>query len=291
MAASKRSVNRVAANPNEQPYSLRLKMARTISALILVPLALLAVIYATPIIFLIGIGIVGTACLYEYFRLVDSMHIQARPWFGYAVFWILLIAFRQSRFPAAVMIALVMIAYFLSSMWRYKLPVRERVFGLMAELLGVFYCTLFLYPALPVRYDFGNKIGLHWMLLLLLVVWTGDTVALVVGKTLGRSPFAPVLSPKKTNEGAMAGLLAGLCVAVGMQHFLLTDLPIRHVAAVSILLGIFGQLGDLAESMLKRAAEIKDSSHLIPGHGGVLDRMDSLLFAFPVLYFYLLQIY
>ena len=61
--------------------------------------------------------------------------------------------------------------------------------------------------------------------------------------------------------------------------------------AASVLLGIFGQMGDLAESMLKRAAEIKDSSHLIPGHGGVLDRMDSLLFAFPVLYFYLLQIY
>jgi phosphatidate cytidylyltransferase len=64
-----------------------------------------------------------------------------------------------------------------------------------------------------------------------------------------------------------------------------------HAILVSVLLGIFGQLGDLSESMLKRAAEIKDSSHLIPGHGGVLDRMDSLLFAFPILYFYLLQLY
>ena len=80
-------------------------------------------------------------------------------------------------------------------------------------------------------------------------------------------------------------------IAAVLQHFLFPDLPLRHVLIASVLLGIFGQLGDLAESMLKRAAEIKDSSQLIPGHGGVLDRMDSLLFAFPVMYFYLLQIY
>ena len=75
------------------------------------------------------------------------------------------------------------------------------------------------------------------------------------------------------------------------QYLFLPDLPMLHVIIVSFLLGIFGQLGDLAESLLKRAAEIKDSSHLIPGHGGALDRMDSLLFAIPVLYFYLLQLY
>ena len=165
---------------------------------------------------------------------------------------------------------------------------RERALGLMAELLGVFYFSLFLYPALPIRYNFGNAYGLHWIVLILIIIWTGDTVALVVGKTFGKSPFAPVLSPKKTNEGALAGLLAGLGMAGLVQHFLFKDLALNHVMIASILLGIFGQLGDLAESMLKRAAEVKDSSHLIPGHGGVLDRMDSLLFAFPVLYFYLL---
>jgi phosphatidate cytidylyltransferase len=85
--------------------------------------------------------------------------------------------------------------------------------------------------------------------------------------------------------------LGGLAVAAALQYFFFQDLPLRHVVAASILLGIFGQLGDLAESMMKRAAEIKDSSQLIPGHGGVLDRMDSLLFAFPVLYFYLLLLY
>jgi phosphatidate cytidylyltransferase len=266
-------------------------MARIISAIVLISLALLAVIYATPILFLAGIGIVGTACLYEYFRLIRSMKFDVQPWLGYIVFWAMLIALSQSRLPATIVVSLALIAFFLSAMWRRRTPVRDRALGLMAQLLGVFYCALFLYPALPIRYDFGDKIGLHWTLILLFTVWAGDTFALVFGKTMGRHPFAPMLSPKKTNEGSMAGLLGGLAVAVALQHFFFQDLPIRHVAAASIILGFFGQLGDLAESMLKRAAEIKDSSQLIPGHGGVLDRMDSLLFAFPVLYFYLLVLY
>ncbi len=266
-------------------------MTRIVSALVLISLALLAVIYATPGLFLAGIGIVGTACLYEYFRLVRSMKFEAQSWLGYVVFWALLFAFRYSGLPANIVIALALIAFFLSAMWRRRIPVRDRALGLMAEILGVFYCALLLYPALPIRYDFGDKTGLHWTLILLCAVWAGDTFALVFGKTMGRHPFAPVLSPKKTNEGSIAGLLGSMAIAAALQYFLFQDLPLRHVLAASIILGFFGQLGDLAESMLKRAAEIKDSSHLIPGHGGVLDRMDSLLFAFPVLYIYLLLLY
>jgi phosphatidate cytidylyltransferase len=266
-------------------------MARIVSALILIPLALFAVIYAPPVLFLLGIGIVGTACLYEYFRLVRSMKFEVQPWLGYAVFWALLLAFRQSRFPATIVIAFAIIVLFISAMWRSRLPVRDRALALMAESFGVFYCALFLFPAFQIRYDFGDKVGLHWIVILLSTVWAGDTLALVFGKTMGKHPFAPILSPKKTNEGSMAGLMGGLAVAAALQFFFFRDLPLRHVLVVSVILGFFGQLGDLAESMLKRAAEIKDSSQLIPGHGGVLDRMDSLLFAFPVLYFYLLMIY
>lgn len=266
-------------------------MARILSAAVIVPVAILVVIFATPLYFLIGVGLVGTACLYEYYRLLAAMKVKAQPLFGYLAFWILLIAFRQDRFPATAVVALVMLAAFLSAMWRTRLPVRERATALMAELFGILYLSLFLYPAVAIRYDFGAEAGLSWMLILLFVIWAGDTVALAVGKKFGRSPFASVLSPKKTNEGAMAGLLAGIAVAAAMQHFLFPGLRLPHVLAAAVILGIFGQLGDLAESMLKRAAEIKDSSQLIPGHGGVLDRMDSLLFAFPVMYFFMLQLY
>ena len=257
----------------------------------MIPLALLVVIYATPEYYLIGIGFMGTICLYEYFGLTRAMDIRVRPWVGYGAFWILLIVFYLDKLPPVPILALIVIAAFMSSLWWHTIPVRDRVFGLMAELFGILYISLFLYPALPIRYNFGNSTGLHWTILLLLVTWGGDTFALVAGKKIGKRPFAPVLSPKKTKEGALAGLLAGIGIAVAVQYFLFTDLPLQHVITVSILLGIFGQLGDLAESMIKRAAVIKDSSHLIPGHGGVLDRMDSLLFSFPVLYGYLLLIY
>src|SRR5271157_942963 len=98
-------------------------MARIISAAIIVPIAILVVIYATPIYFLIGIGLIGTACLYEYYRLLRSMAVKAQPLFGYPAFWLLLIGFRQGRFPATIILALVMLAGFLSAMWQSRQPV------------------------------------------------------------------------------------------------------------------------------------------------------------------------
>ncbi len=264
-------------------------MKRILSAIILIPLTLLVVIYARPLYYLIGIGLLGTVCLYEYFTLMHAMKIRIRPWYGYGAFWILLAVLFHDRLPFFSVLVLVLIALFTSSSWRSGLTIRERSISVMAEIFGILYITLCLYTAFPVRFDFES--GLEWTLLTLLIIWGGDTFALVVGKIIGKRPFAPVLSPKKTKEGALAGLLAGIAIALAFRHFLFTDLPLVHVIAASILLGIFGQLGDLAESMLKRAADIKDSSNLIPGHGGVLDRLDSLLFSFPVLYAYLLLVY
>ena len=266
-------------------------MKRVLSGSVLLVLTLLGVIYATPICYMVGIGIIGTACLYEYFGLTRAMGIRVQPWFGYFAFWILLVDFHYRSFPIAALLSAVLLILFLSALWRYRQPVQDRAFALMAEILGILYCVLFLYPAIPLRYDYGYEAGMHWTLLLLIVICTGDTAALVFGKTIGKTPFAPILSPKKTYEGAIGGLFSGIVAAIAAQQFLFRDLPFGHVVAVSILIGIFGQLGDLAESMLKRAANIKDSSHLIPGHGGALDRVDSLLFAIPVLYIYLSLLY
>ena len=268
-------------------------MKRLLSAIILIPAALLVVIYAHPIVYLIGIGVLGSLCLHEYFGLMKNMGIRVQSMFGFAAFWIALIALRQNLLPvpAVAVFAALLLAAFLVNMWRGSLPIRERTLALLADTLGVFYFTLFLSPAISIRYDFGDTIGLHWTIILLVIIWAGDSGALAVGKTWGKTRFAPLLSPKKSNEGALGGLLAGIVAAALLQHFLFTDLPLVHVVAVAVIAGLVGQLGDLGESMLKRAADTKDSSQLIPGHGGALDRMDSLLFAFPTLYIYMTFLY
>ncbi len=265
-------------------------LLRILSAVVLVPSVLVLVVYGTPVYFLLGLGAVGTLCLYEYFDLVRSMGLRAQPWFGYAAFWVLLVGFERRWLPQALLLGLVLLAGFLAAIWRRD-SLRESLFGLMANLLGVLYFSLFLYPVLPLRFGFGKTLGLHWLVILLAVIWVGDTAALVVGKSIGRTLFAPQISPKKTNEGSVGGLVGGIVAAVLLQHFLFQELPVRRVVFAALLLGMVGQLGDLAESLLKRAAQVKDSSHLIPGHGGVLDRVDSLLFAFPTLYLYLLLLY
>jgi phosphatidate cytidylyltransferase len=122
--------------------------------------------------------------------------------------------------------------------------------------------------------------GLAWALAVVLVIWVGDSVALLVGRTLGKQKLAPMISPNKTQEGALAALLASTAVgAVSVQSFGLGEWWIGLVAGAVI--GFAGQIGDLAESMLKRQAGMKDSGSIVPGHGGVLDRVDALLFAFP----------
>jgi len=163
----------------------------------------------------------------------------------------------------------------------------QRVKGLAANLLGILCLASCLYPAVPLRFDFGADRGLAWMITLLVTTWTGDVAALLVGKRFGRTPFSPLISPHKTNEGAAAGLLAGTVAAVTLRYTVYPELALQHVVVASLLIGMFGQLGDLAESMLKRAAGVKDSSGLIPGHGGILDRIDSLMFSLPVLYLFL----
>jgi phosphatidate cytidylyltransferase len=123
--------------------------------------------------------------------------------------------------------------------------------------------------------------GLAWALAVVLAIWIGDSAALLAGRALGKQKLAPLISPNKSKEGAVAGLLASMAVGAGsFQGFGLGDWWLGLI--VGAVIGIAGQIGDLAESLLKRQANVKDSGSIVPGHGGILDRIDALLFAFPV---------
>jgi phosphatidate cytidylyltransferase len=120
------------------------------------------------------------------------------------------------------------------------------------------------------------------------LVWVCDTAAYLVGKRWGRRRLMPDVSPRKTAEGAWGGLVATIGAAFVARATFAPFLSAVDAALLGFLVGVFGQLGDLVESLLKRDVDTKNSSELIPGHGGVLDRFDSLLFAAPIVYYYLL---
>lgn len=133
------------------------------------------------------------------------------------------------------------------------------------------------------RFAFGwapAAAGMAWVLAVVLSTWAGDSAAYLAGRTLGRHKLAPVVSPGKTIEGSLGGLLAATAVSAAVFHTSGT-LPLWAGALVGLVIGVSGQAGDLSESFLKRQAGVKDSGDLIPGHGGMLDRIDALLFAFP----------
>jgi phosphatidate cytidylyltransferase len=119
------------------------------------------------------------------------------------------------------------------------------------------------------------------------MIWICDSAAFHFGKSLGKHRLFPRVSPNKTWEGAVAGFIFAIGTAVAAKYLVLDFLPVVHAAVIGAIVGSVGQLGDLAESLLKRDAGVKDSSNLIPGHGGALDRFDSLLFVSPALFLYL----
>ncbi|MBU0985366.1 MAG: phosphatidate cytidylyltransferase [candidate division Zixibacteria bacterium] len=159
---------------------------------------------------------------------------------------------------------------------------------------GVIYIGV-LYPYVFLLGDRGWPAELFsggdCLLFLFGVLWTGDTAAMFVGRWLGKHKLAPTVSPNKTVEGFVGGLVGALAIGVLMVFWKFSAVPWYHVLTLAIGCSVFGQLGDLVESMWKRSLGIKDSSAIIPGHGGILDRFDSLLFAVPFMYYYLAALY
>jgi phosphatidate cytidylyltransferase len=132
--------------------------------------------------------------------------------------------------------------------------------------------------------------GADAVLFVVAVTWMVDSAAYFGGRRLGRHPLAPTTSPKKTVEGAVAGVAGGLATALVAHWWWFPLLTVAESAGVGLLLGCVGQLGDLAESMLKRRAGVKDSGGWIPAHGGLLDKVDSLVFTAPTFYYYLVWV-
>jgi phosphatidate cytidylyltransferase len=184
--------------------------------------------------------------------------------------------------PAAIILAaLVMVAFIDALLFERQLPRGPARVGL--AVLGGAYPGLGLACLFQLRQGYE---GLGWIALCLASTWLNDTGAYFAGRALGRRKLYPRISPSKTWEGAIGGLVASVAGALIVKAFpfLLPRIPWPVAAAVGAGCGIFGPLGDLSESMLKRAFDKKDSSHILPGHGGLLDRIDALLFNAPFVF-------
>lgn len=156
--------------------------------------------------------------------------------------------------------------------------------ALLSFVFGLFY----LVGLVPLMCELRlQENGLVWLFFMCFVTWAGDTGAYFAGRSLGKRKLFERISPNKTMEGAVGGALLSVVVSVCFALFFITDLPLYHAVILGVLLNFFGVSGDLFESLLKREAKVKDSGWILPGHGGVLDRMDSMLIIAPVLWMYI----
>jgi phosphatidate cytidylyltransferase len=162
-------------------------------------------------------------------------------------------------------------------------PTRDALMDGLVLVMGVLYIGLTLSYLLQIR---SLPEGTLLIFFLFFVTWAGDTGAYIVGKSIGRHALAPVISPKKTYEGLAGGLALACVTALVARGWFLPAFSFMDCIALAAMLTVVGLIGDLAESAIKRSAGFKDSGALIPGHGGMLDRLDSLLFTGPALYYY-----
>ncbi len=251
------------------------RMKRVLTALLLIPLILGINFYLPALVTWAVMVLVAVLCLREYFLLAQKLDFQPFRVIGYGAGTVLIFARGSPQEALLVLLSLVLLLLMLLR------PTYERALGDVAStLFGVVY--------IAGPFALGRElhwIDPHWLFYVLVLNWAGDSAALCFGRFFGRRKMAPVISPNKTWLGAWASLVVAAVVGAGYLYYFLPG-PVTPWAAVllSIWVNAAAQSGDLAESALKRGADVKDSGSMLPGHGGMLDRVDGLLFSLPACY-------
>jgi phosphatidate cytidylyltransferase len=155
-----------------------------------------------------------------------------------------------------------------------------------ATILGVLYVALLGSHLVSTRVGFEPVLSAHLLSFFFLVLMGGDAGAYYIGRAIGKHKLAPTISPGKTWEGVVGGVVAALLMATLAHYWFFRELPLKWALPLALVMTIVGILGDLTESALKRGAGAKDAAHILPGHGGILDRLDSLLFNAPLIYYF-----
>jgi phosphatidate cytidylyltransferase len=276
----------IPARVSVQGVGARGMMRRLASVVVLLPVFLLVVIKAPAYLFDALVVLASATALWELTRLLEH---GGRPVFrllGVVAGSAVTAAFAASgmlppfALPTAVLTAAVLVVL-AAAIWRGPAPSTEPAAN---TLLAVLYVGWLLGYGILLHQ--ASPRGDALVLFVVGVTWVGETMAYMVGSTLGRHKLAPVISPRKTIEGAVAQVAAAVLTAVALGAWLLPECGLGVAVAGGALLGVVGQVGDLAESVIKRSVGAKDTGGIIPGHGGVLDRIDSLLFNLPAAFYF-----
>jgi phosphatidate cytidylyltransferase len=259
---------------------------RVLTAVVAIPL-LLALLFLAPAIAFYAL--VAAACLIGASELFAMTHPGDRISQALGILMTLAVSaglYFFGRDPRAFLAILLVVAILgvLLPLWRLG-EIETSAFRLLANVAGPIYIGLLLTTIGLLRRDQGSEGG-QYVLMTLTFAWFGDTGGYFAGRFLGKTKLYEKVSPKKTREGYY-GSIAGSVVGALVAHFwYLPSIPLAHAVPLAIACGAIGQLGDLVESMLKRSTGVKDSGWIIPGHGGLLDRIDALLIVSPMVYIY-----
>lgn len=262
-------------------------LKRWITGLSALPFVIFLV-YKGGVFFSALVSAAGLLAMWEYYRIV--LGAKSPPlagiilWWGYGVNLALIwAAYLRGWDLTLSLLAMNLLVIALISMFQFKSD-RSVLEVISGQLQGIIYIPVLLSFLILIR---EGSSGMIWIFILLAIVFAGDTSALYVGSYFGRHKISPAISPGKTIEGAIGGLGTNLIVGAVGKSFFLPELPWGASIIFFIAIGIAGQLGDFFESELKRSSGIKNSSGILPGHGGILDRIDALLFAAPVAYIFI----
>jgi phosphatidate cytidylyltransferase len=273
-------------------------LQRIITAVISIPLLIAAIVWGGELVFLFLVLVFGAVGLYEFFRaaLPEEHYLGKALGIALGIFILSCVFIESREVPAkgsgAYFLTLAGCTGSILVLFLYHiLNARDMVLTvnrLSLTVFGVFYISLFFSYLLLL--NTGAR-GPSFILFLLFVTWAGDAASYFIGSWKGRRLLCPGISPKKTIEGAVGGLLGGVITALACDFLLLKGASPLGSMCAGAGINIMNQFGDLGESVLKRAFGIKDSGGVFPGHGGVLDRLDSLLFAAPFFYFWVTRVF
>ena len=252
---------------------------------------LLALSYLGGYYFLVLILMINARTLYEFYSLFEKKRVYAYRWMGIAIGSAILTIIFYQVFSLMIILAVASTVLVMLSILRIQQEIAS--FNMAVTIAGLIYVSGFLACLLYLRLHFEGYVMAQqaatdssagiFLVILWISIWVCDTAAYFGGRLLGRHKLAPVISPNKTIEGGIFGLVFGILSFVLAGILLLPTLAVEYLWISGIIVGIFGQLGDLIESRLKRDTGVKDTSPILPGHGGFLDRFDSIIFISPFL--------